>query len=223
MIIGHSISNGEGVIQAIDEPAAAVLQRTQKQLVGLSYLAITHPSDVARNLNRIAALRPNGDSVCIRKRYIGGEGAIITLDVQVSRLGNSDAGYLVGTLSTSPVVRNLIDRDDMPCRMWRRARNLLDVIRARGELLGTDLFADYAWTTLLIVYLAEAESRIASVEMVADQLCMSRTTLARWIRALQSKSLIEPLDSDLGALQLTQLGIESLERLLATHPALEVG
>jgi DNA-binding MarR family transcriptional regulator len=220
MIIGHSISDATGVIQVVDETVATVLQRTQKELVGLSYLAITHPDDAARNLSHIAALRPNGNSARIRKRYIGGEGAIITLDVQVSRLG-SETGYLVGTLSTAPTMSDLIDLDDMPYRMWQRAKDLLRVMRARDDVLGTDLFADHAWATLLIVYVAEAESRIASVEMVADTLRLSRSTLNRWIRVLQSKSLVEPIDANRDALQLTQSGIASIERLLANQPAME--
>ena len=222
MIIGHSVSDGDGVILAIDEPVATVLQRTQKQLVGISYLSITHPDDVARNLTHVAALQPNGNSARIRKRYIGGEGDIITLEVQVSRLGNGKAGRLIGTLSTAPTLVSRIDADGMPLHLWRRAKDLLGVIRARDAVLGSDLFADHAWTALLIVYVAEAESRIASVDMVADQLRLSRSTLGRWIRVLQAKSLIEPPDSDLDALQLTQTGIDSVERLLATQTAMAV-
>ena len=105
MIIGHSVSDGDGVILAIDEPVATVLQRTQKQLVGMSYLSITHPDDVARNLSQVAALQPNGNSARIRKRYIGGEGDIITLEVQVSRLGNGESGRLIGTLCTASYAR----------------------------------------------------------------------------------------------------------------------
>ncbi len=222
MIIGHSVSDGDGVILAIDEPVAAVLQRTQKQLVGLSYLSITHPDDVARNLSHVAALQPNGNSARIRKRYIGGEGDIITMEVQVSRLGNGKPGRLIGTLCTAPTLADTINGDAMPHHLWRRAKDLLGIIRARDAVLGSDLFADHAWTTLLIVYVAEAESRIASVDMVADQLRLSRSTLGRWIRVLQAKSLIEPPDSNLDALQLTQTGINSVERLLATHSAMAV-
>jgi hypothetical protein len=223
MIIGHSVSDGDGVILAIDEPVAVMLQRTQTQLRGLSYLSITHPEDVARNLSHIAALKPNGNSARIKKRYIGGEGDVITLEVQVSRLGNGKSGHLMGTLST---VQTLADRmsngDDMPYRLWRRAKDLLGIIRARDAVLGADLFADHAWTTLLIVYVAEAESRIASVDMIADTLRLSRSTLNRWVRVLQAKSLLEPLDADLDALQLTQTGIASVERLLANQAAMEV-
>ncbi|MDQ0836445.1 PAS domain-containing protein [Sphingomonas faeni] len=223
MIIGHSVSDGDGVILAIDEPVAVMLQRTQTQLRGLSYLSITHPEDVARNLSHIAALKPNGNSARIKKRYIGGEGDIITLEVQVSRLDNGKSGHLMGTLSS---VQTLADRmssgDDMPYRLWRRAKDLLGIIRARDAVLGADLFADHAWTTLLIVYVAEAESRIASVDMVADTLRLSRSTLNRWVRVLQAKSLLEPLDADLDALQLTQTGIASVERLLANQAAMKV-
>jgi hypothetical protein len=222
MIIGHSVSDGDGVMLAIDEPVATVLQRTQKQLVGLSYLSITHPDDVARNLSHVAALQPNGNSARIRKRYIGGDGDIITLEVQVSRLGNGQSGRLIGTLCTAPTLAEHIGGDGMPHHLWRRAKDLLSVIRARDTVLGSDLFADHAWTALLIVYVAEAESRIASVDMVADQLRLSRSTLGRWIRVLQAKSLIEPPDTDRDALQLTQTGIQSVERLLATQPAMAI-
>ncbi|PTQ65586.1 PAS domain-containing protein [Sphingomonas sp. PP-CE-3G-477] len=222
MIIGHSISNGDGVIQVVDETVATLLQRTQKQLVGLSYLAITHPDDLARNRSQVIALQPNGNSAKIRKRYIGGEGDILTLEVQVSRLGSGQTGHLVGTLSTIPTAVDVIDPADMPYRLWQRAKSLLGVMRARDETLGSDLFADHAWTTLLIVYVAEAEGRIASIDMVAGALGMSRATLGRWIRVLQTRSLIEPPHADLDALQLTQTGIDGIERLLATQPAMEV-
>lgn len=222
MIIGHSVSDGDGVILAIDEPVAVALRRTQKQLVGLSYVAITHPEDVARNLSHIAALQPNGNSARIKKRYIGGDGDVVTLDLQVSKLGSGRSSRLIGTLSTLPSLADSIGADDMPYHLWRRAKDLLGIIKARDAVLGSDLFADHAWTTLLIVYVAEAESRIAHVDAVADQVRLSRPTLDRWIRVLQAKSLIEPLDSNRDALQLTQKGIDSVERLLANHPAMAV-
>ncbi len=222
MIIGHCISSADGIIQAIDEPVATILQRTQKQLIGVSYTAITHPDDLARNVSQVAALQPNGNSTRIRKRYIGGEGAIVALEVQASRFGGCRNGHLVGTLSTVPAISDLLDPDHMPHRLWRRAKDLLGIMRARDEVLGGDLFADHAWSTLLIVYVAEAEGRIASIEAVADRLRLSRPTLARWISVLQSKSMIEPIGPSLDAVQLTKTGIASVEHLLATHPAMEI-
>ncbi|RZL77839.1 MAG: hypothetical protein EOP66_08515 [Sphingomonas sp.] len=238
MILGHSISTSAGVIQTIDESVATVLQRTQKELVGMSYMSITHPGDIARNLAQIAALQPNGNSSRIRKRYIGGDGAIITLEVQVSRIGKGTGGHLFGTLSTvppavppplaspltaaGPSVITLDASDLTPYRLWHRARNLLEVTRSRDAILGAELFADYAWTSLLIVYVAEAESRIATVESIGTLLKLPRTTLIRWIRVLQSKSLVEH-DVDLDAVQLTQTGILRIERLLAAKAPVTVG
>lgn len=230
MIIGHSVSNVEGVIQAIDEPVAAILQRTQRQLVGISYTAITHAADLARNLSHVAALIPNSGAVRIRKRYIGGEGGVIMLDVEVSRLGGSGSGYLVGTLSTidastrptDPALASLDCADpnyssanQSPQRLWRRAKDLLKIARARDTLLGADLFADHAWTMLLLIYVAEAESRIATIPMVVDYLHLSRLVVERWIRVLHSKLLLEPVSPGADALQLTQIGIDRVERLLA--------
>lgn len=227
MIVGHSISTTAGVIQTIDESVATILQRTQKQLVGMTYMSITHPEDIARNVAQIAALQPNGSSSRIRKRYIGGDGAIITLEVQVSRIGSCEDGHLFGTLSTPPPAlpsaSQLNIPDHTPYRLWRRAKNLLDVTRSRDAILGADLFADHAWTSLLIIYVAEAESRIATVGSIGAQLNLPRTSLIRWIRVLQSKSLIEHVDTDLDAVQLTQIGIERIERLLSAKSPVTAG
>lgn len=226
MILGHSISTIAGVIQTIDESVATILQRTQKQLVGLSYMSITHPEDLARNLAQVAALQPNGSSARIRKRYLGGDGAVITLEVQVSRIGSCSDGHLFGTLSTVPPplppVARLAAADPTPYRLWHRAKDLLDVMRSRDAILGADLFADHAWASLLMVYVAEAESRIATVESLVAQLSLSRATLMRWLRVLQAKSLIEQINRELDAVQLTQTGIERIERLLSTKAPVTV-
>ncbi|MEG3083444.1 PAS domain-containing protein [Sphingomonas sp. PB2P12] len=211
MVVGHSISSADGVILAIDEPVATMLQRHRDQLIGISYTSITHPDDLALNLTKIAALRPNGQSTRIRKRYIGGKGDIITMEVQVSRLAGSDGGQLVGTLST---VDDMTGHEMAPHRLWRRARDLIEIVRARDELLGADLFADHAWTILLQTYVAEAEGRIASTAMISDHLSLSSATISRWLRVLQSKTLLEPVLPGIDALQLTQTGIDRVERLL---------
>ncbi len=220
MIIGHSVSNSEGVIQAIDGPVATLLQRERDQLIGISYMSITHPDDLALNLAKVSALQANGQSAKIRKRYIGGRGDIIAVDVQVSRVMGSDGGHLVGTLST---IDDILDQDPAPYRLWRRARELLDIMRARDDILGADLFADHAWTILLLTYVAEAEGRIASIATVASHIPLSQTTIVRWLRVLQSKALFEPTLPGIDALQLTQTGIDKVELLLDQKIAVPVG
>ncbi|MGU3390253.1 PAS domain-containing protein [Sphingomonas sp. M1A8_2b] len=237
MIIGHSISSAAGVIQSIDEPVARVLQRTQRELIGMSYTAITHPEDLARNVSQVEALRPNGPSQSIRKRYITGDGSVITLDVHVSRFGSGDTSHLVGTMSTVPAPATTEaglpkdglqqdaprTADDLPHNLWRRAKDLLAVMQARDRVLGGDLFADHAWGLLLSVYVAEAESRIATADSIARQMGLNRGTLDRWIRVLEAKSLVEPPeDLQRDALQLTRPGIDGVERLLATRAMADV-
>ena len=242
MIIGHSVSTADGIILAIDEPVAHILQRTQKQLVGISYMSITHIEDLARNVTGIAALQPNGGTMRIRKRYVAGEGGTVALDVEVSRLGALDTGYLVGTLSTidptEPSTRASSNQlapaglscassahtnfDRNPLRLWQRANELLEMSRARDALLGADLCADHAWTMLLLIYVAEAESRIVTVATIIDVLHLPHSMVDRWIRVLQAKLLLDPLSAGIGALQLTQVGIDRVERLLAEHVAAKV-
>lgn len=226
MIIGHSISNMDGIIQAIDEPVARVLKRTRTELIGMSYTSITHPEDIARNVSQVQALRPNGQSQSIRKRYLGGDGSIITLTVQVLRIGSGESGHLVGTMSAAAPLGSMIagprHDDRLPHSLWRRAKDLLAVMQARDKTLGGDLFADHAWALLLSVYVAEAESRIATVDSVASQLGLNRATLDRWIRVLEAKSLVDPPDIMREALQLTRSGIDDVERLLSTRSLVDV-
>ena len=167
VIIGHSISNMDGIIQAIDEPVARVLKRTRTELIGMSYTSITHPEDIARNVSQVQALRPNGQSQSIRKRYLGGDGSIITLHVQVLRIGSgetrSSGRHDVDRRPTRlEDCRSAVTTIDLPHSLWRRAKDLLAVMQARDRTLGGDLFADHAWALLLSVYVAEAESRIAT-------------------------------------------------------------
>lgn len=227
MIVGHSVSTSAGIILTIDESVATMLQRTQKQLVGMSFMSITHPKDLARNLAQLAALQPNGGSAQIRKRYIGGDGAIISLEVRVSRIGSCGDSHLFGTLSTLPALPppfgHLNIQEATPYRLWHRAKDLLELTQSRNAIFGADLFADHAWTSLLIIYVAEAESRIATMESIGTLLDLPRTTLIRWIRVLQSKALIEQVDLDRDAVQLTQAGIERIERLLTVKARTTVG
>lgn len=223
MIIGQSISDAEGVILAIEPSVAAVLQRTQDQLVGLSYLAITHPDDLALNLVKVAALQPDGRSARIRKRYIGGKGDVIRLEVQVERRSGTNGGLLVGTLSTIDPKSDLLTGDQTPYRLWHCANDLLNVMQARDDLLGADLFADHAWRILLMTYVAEAEGRIAAADSIADGLGLSQAMVDRWLRALRAKSLIEPSIPGIDALQLTQVGIAGVERLLETKQVASIG
>ncbi len=233
MIVGHSVSTADGIILAIDESVADILQRTQKNLIGASYMAITHADDLARNVSYLAALQPDTGAIRIRKRYIEGEGGSIELDVEVARVGGRDSGFLIGTLSTidpsePATLPNGLARvgigcerqtprghDRDPQRLWRRAKDLLEMARARDALLGWDLCADHAWTMLLLTYVAEAESRIASVSTIAADLHVSRSMIERWVRVLQSKRMLEQLPPGIDALQLTQFGIERVEQLLA--------
>ena len=45
MLIGHSVSDAHGQILAVDHAICELLHRSEAELIGTSYVVITHPDD----------------------------------------------------------------------------------------------------------------------------------------------------------------------------------
>ncbi|MEG3087226.1 PAS domain-containing protein [Sphingomonas sp. PB4P5] len=211
MLIGHSVSDGDGRILAIDSAVCDAMQRIRRDVIGQSYLDLTHPADRRRNAVLVARLPSNGAAIWFRKRYLVPDGGTVETDVHVSRMNaGSDAGRLIGTLYlVAPEEQRFA-----PAMLWRAARQLAQLNDIRRDLLGSDLFSDYAMSILLQLYLDEAEGRQSDTETLAVRIGLSPLSTTRWLRALAQKELIELLERDTVA-QLTGIGAQKILRLLA--------
>jgi len=219
MLVGHSVSDPNGLLLTMDPSVESLLHRPLSELAGKSYAEITHPDDRARNIDQIRALAPNDGPVQIRKRYLRPGGTTVWVDIHVSRLGRGlDHGRLVGTLYL-PDPKTLAAGPEgvLPERLWSVAVQVEALLRRRREQLGDDLFGDHAWIILLQIYLAEAEGRVVDVEAISalSQIAPARTR--RWIDALAEKTFVERLDWSGGAIQLTAQGLARTETLLGAH------
>lgn len=211
-VIGHSISDSAGALLTMDEEVADFLQRPKRELVGISYVDITHPDDRQSNLTQIGSLSIAGDPLQIRKRYVLPCGGTRWALVRVSKLDvGSDKGCLVGTISEI----DFNQPQSVQENVWRAARNQMDMIVQRNIELGSDLFSDNAWTVLLGLYVAEAEgSELCLATQAAAG--VSHVSLQRWLKGLRGQGLVEYPDMMVDRPQLTQLGINKLEMLLAS-------
>lgn len=97
--------------------------------------------------------------------------------------------------------------------LWRAARQLAQFNELRRDLLGSDLFADYAMSIMLQLYLDEAEGRRSDTDTLAASMGLSPPVAKRWMRALEQKELIELLHHESVA-QLTSVGVQKIFRLL---------
>lgn len=81
----------------------------------------------------------------------------------------------------------------------RIIRDIVAARRARGAILGNDLFADPAWDILLELYAASLAQRRVSVSELSAASTVPATTSLRWIDKLESAGLLtrtgDPLDS----------------------------
>ena len=90
MLVGHSMSDANGLLLTMDPAVESLLQRPLHELVGKSYAEITHPDDRARNVDQIKRLLPGDGIVKIRKRYLRPSGTPIWA-VSKSRRSSSNA------------------------------------------------------------------------------------------------------------------------------------
>lgn len=219
MLVGHSMSDPDGLLLTMDTTVEDLLQRPLRELVGRSYADVTHPDDRVRNIDRIRTLAPGAGPVCIRKRYLQPGGAAVWVDVHVSRLDRGlEAGRLVGTLYL-PQAKALTAVPDvvMPERLWQVALKVDRSLHRRREQLGDDLFGDHAWLVLVQIYIAEAEGRVIDATTLGALALLDPSRTHRWIGALAEKGLVERPDCSAGVIQLTATGLARTETLLATY------
>lgn len=211
MLIGHSMADGSGLLLAVDPQICEIMQREERELIGMPFAALTHPDDRAHNLAMLEKLGFHDGPLLIRKRYVRPDGSSIWSNVRVSKLKGGDGGRLVGTLEV--VDPNQLKRG--PESFWRSANQMCALIDRRRTELGEDFFADHGWTILLQVYLAEAEGRAIDLADLGERVALRPTLVGRWVAMLQQKKLIE-LDawSD-HTPQLTSRGVAKVESVLA--------
>ena len=211
-MIGHSIADSSGMLLTMDNAVADFLQRSKAELRGLSYADITHPDDRSANVGRIRLLSFGEAPLRVRKRYILPSGGHVWATVQVSKFQiGQDQGRLVGTIFGL----DFKERRAPPEALWVAAKAQSKLILQRNAALGADMFSDGAWTVLLCLYLAEAEGRSIDHASQTAPMGLSAISVARWLRALRSRSLIEFLGETETQPQLTQRGLDQIETLLS--------
>lgn len=215
-LIGHSIGTETGILLAMDNAVADFLHRSTSELIGMSYMDITHPDDRSSNSDRIRLLRVGDDPVQLRKRYVRPNGQSAWATVRVSKLkddyGNSQ---LIGTIFRL----DFRQPQTAPEGLWQAARQQMKLISQRNELFGRDLFADNAWLVLLSLYIAEAEGRGILYQEEPLLGGISSNSLRQWLRGLRSRGFVEYLDDPISQPQLTQSGLSKIEILLGPMAA----
>ena len=210
-VIGHAVSGTDGNILALDEAVADMLQRPRRELIGASYLTITHRHDHARNQNAIDNLREDRSRMYIRKRYVKADCSTIWVGLNVSHLHEpSGSAAFVATLHRiAPITEG-----GNPSLNWRAVREHIKAIHLRKQMLGENLFADHAWLILLEVYLAEAEGRCVGIDALSDAAGVSLRTTRRCLDILVKRHLIELIGGDDGVPQLSHIALSQVEDIL---------
>jgi PAS domain S-box-containing protein len=68
--------------------------RSREEVTGLHFEAITHPDDVAKNIELFAKATKTGQSYSLRKRYVRPDGSTVWTEVTVTRLDDPEEGVL---------------------------------------------------------------------------------------------------------------------------------
>ncbi len=215
MLSGHSLADASGRIIAFDPQVCEIIQRSAREVVGLTYDALTHPDDRSRNRDIVRALAAADGPTTFEKRYMRPDGSAVWAKVQVSRLGELDEGHLIGTITMIDKAADIRD----PQTQWHLAKLALGSIRDRRRELGEDLFADYPFAILLELYLAEAEGRPIDLAELSRRVAMPLPIVMRWLSALQAEGLVERAEWAKLRLQLTLIATVKIERTLCHKAA----
>lgn len=212
MALGHSVGSSDGIILSFDNAVRDMLHRASADIVGRSYLELTHRQDRTRNALQLSCLQSDGTPTCIRKRYLRPDGSTIWVSTTVSRLvSGNDAGRLIGTLEWADDGRQL----NTPAVLWEKAHCLDAALHRRIAVLGRELFTDYAWFIMLKLYLAEAEGRLSTNQGLAATTDIPGGVVDRWLIVLEQKGLVERDYSGGMVAQLTGAGLDRIEDLIA--------
>lgn len=152
-----------------------LLGREKEELLGLRMQDVTHPGDVARNLEAIERSKAGGGSYRIEKRYIRKDGSIIWADISSNIVRDADGGVT----SVLGVITDITDRKLAEPLLHRDAMLLANV---RDSVIVTDLEG-------VVTFWNEGATRLfgwTAEEMIgrpyADRLPEpSRGEVARWI------------------------------------------
>jgi len=209
MPAAHCVSSIEGVILQADQAFCDLLQRRERDVIGLSFRDITDPRDLKRSIDMLSILEDSAAPVRLQKRYVRPNGTSIAANLLVTRF--SDPARLISTLFWRDSGRPL-----PPAELWAAALRIRQVHEARVRLFGADLSTDAVGAFLIGVYLAEAEGRSIGIGEIATYAGMTNATAGRWITLLQERGIIERDGDPTIDLLLTRSGLERVEAILAT-------
>jgi DNA-binding MarR family transcriptional regulator len=103
-----------------------------------------------------------------------------------------------------------------------RARVLINARRVRERYFHHDLFGEPAWEILLALYIAEESGARFTTGKLAEWIGAPLSTVVRWIRTLEEKSLVEradhPTDRRITFIRLLEKGRKGLDAYLGLLP-----
>lgn len=209
MPTAHCVSTIDGIILEADEAFLDLVGRSEEEVIGMSYIDITHPDDIDRSSAMIASLKKRAAPFRLQKRYLRPDGTVIVTNLYVTRFENPER--LVSTLFW-----NQLGRELPPARLWEMALRVKRLREVRRQEFGVDAAISPLGDILNCVYLAEAEGRIVRISDIAAYSQLSTSIIVRWIAHLMQQGIFQSDTSTSQVIQFTHLGLSKMERMLAS-------
>jgi PAS domain S-box-containing protein len=108
--------------------------RTREELIGLSFEAITHPDDIAANLDLFKRANTTGQPYSLRKRYIRPDGTVVWTEVTVTRLEDPEDSVLAITVDLTERRRAEEQQRLLVNELNHRVKNTLASVQALAHM-----------------------------------------------------------------------------------------
>lgn len=184
---GHVLLDRRGAILEADAAFGRLIQADPHRLRGRDVLSLTADADRPDCADAIRDLLETGRSFDMTKRFVREDESVLWVRNSVSLMTLNTVEVVVATCAHAPPPQ--VRRS--PAVLLASARTQLEMIGDRRRLGDPLVLSGPNWTTLLQVFVAEAEGRIVDLATLAANYGQGREVARRWLNILIRSGLLE--------------------------------
>jgi PAS domain S-box-containing protein len=184
---GHLLLDRHGAILEADAAFGRLMHVAPDTLRGRDVLSLTAGADRSECADAFRRLLETRRSFDMTKRFVRADTSVLWVRNSVSLMTLDRTDVVVATCAfvSQPETRRT------PAGLLESARAQLAMIEDRRHLGDPLLLSGPNWTTLLEVFIAEAEGRTVDLASLSDHYGHSPEVVARWLAMLIKAGLLE--------------------------------
>jgi PAS domain S-box-containing protein len=214
---GMAITDENGHYLAVNEAFERLVGYTAEELLGRTWMELTHPDDISRNLELHALEGSRSERFRLEKRYVAKDGGIVWVDLSVAMLPVDAEGHRL----SFAVAADITERKRLESQLVHAQK-----MEAVGRLAGGVAHDFNNLLTAIIGYSTLATERLEAGEKPLDEIGEIRaaadraSALTNQLLAFSRKQILRPALVDVNAV--VEQAARLLQRVIGEDVRVEV-